>query len=593
MPKVFDIENFEYNEAANLINLPIINNNHKLLDNTIYDIEDSILLCENPEIQLVPIRNNIFYIRPEFLENPTEAKFINIKNEIDAYINNYNTLCNQLNDFLNDISISLKKIEKPVNGLRIEVERIRNQFEYNIKNLCIPFISGQEGLDKIDISKLSESQKALFEKEKLIITRKIDRFKTESEYLNEHYKESFRILNNSVKIICDNIKNIPLLIVDFQNNVEEGMEKSEEILENFDSKENYDNFHVYFEKLKDSLKIIQNEKELKEYEMKKMIDNLEKQYKNREYNFESLKIEISKNIEDLKDESNSIENDIRELRNKLNQIELEFPKIDFTDIIVNKIFETLDSSVEIIKAEENSIQKGIMKIEIDQIIKITSLDLLFLMDTTGSMEEFFISAKNNLINIIDKIRNEQKEIEINLGFIGYKDIKEISKDECKPITFSNDHQFIKNEINKITIGGGDDTAEDVAWAFEQANILEWKSNARFAILITDAPCHGLKYHDEGLYDDYPGGIVGRKTIEESIKELIEKNISLFCIQLRKDTEKMYKIIENIYNEKNEKEEAKCSFLKVNMNSPEKLSEEIIKKSLDIYKKQRKNKQIPK
>ena len=39
----------------------------------------------------------------------------------------------------------------------------------------------------------------------------------------------------------------------------------------------------------------------------------------------------------------------------------------------------------------------------------------------------------------------------------------------------------------------------------------WKNNARFAILIADAPCHGIKYHSMG--DSYPYGVPNRKNIE--------------------------------------------------------------------------------
>ena len=48
----------------------------------------------------------------------------------------------------------------------------------------------------------------------------------------------------------------------------------------------------------------------------------------------------------------------------------------------------------------------------------------------------------------------------------------------------------------IKVGGGDDTAEDVAWAFEKINKKNWKSNCKVVILVTDAPCHGIKYHEK-------------------------------------------------------------------------------------------------
>ena len=47
----------------------------------------------------------------------------------------------------------------------------------------------------------------------------------------------------------------------------------------------------------------------------------------------------------------------------------------------------------------------------------------------------------------------------------------------------------------------------------------WKNKARFAILVTDEPCHGLKYHDPELLDDYPKGVPNGENIENLVQQL--------------------------------------------------------------------------
>ena len=47
----------------------------------------------------------------------------------------------------------------------------------------------------------------------------------------------------------------------------------------------------------------------------------------------------------------------------------------------------------------------------------TSLDLLFIVDATGSMYPYLIQIKNELINIINGIIDKWPGIDINLGFI--------------------------------------------------------------------------------------------------------------------------------------------------------------------------------
>ena len=92
-----------------------------------------------------------------------------------------------------------------------------------------------------------------------------------------------------------------------------------------------------------------------------------------------------------------------------------------------------------------------------------------------------------------------------------------------------------------------------------------KNNARIAILFADAPCHGNKYCDIDIRDNYPDGIVpNRRNIEELIEELAKNDISLYCTEITEYTRKMYKIFNDIY-----KNYQKCDFklipLKTNIN----------------------------
>lgn len=62
----------DYKKAASLMDSEIINRNHNILDSTVDCIEDSVLICENPEIELNPMRTEIFYLTPDFLTDPDE-----------------------------------------------------------------------------------------------------------------------------------------------------------------------------------------------------------------------------------------------------------------------------------------------------------------------------------------------------------------------------------------------------------------------------------------------------------------------------------------------------------------------------------------
>ena len=196
------------------------------------------------------------------------------------------------------------------------------------------------------------------------------------------------------------------------------------------------------------------------------------------------------------------------------------------------------------------------------------------MDLTGSMEKYLKEVKTNLLDIIDKVIDQTPGIDINLGFIGYSDIPEEGAGPYIDIDFTQNHTQLSNQINDLATNGGGDTPEDVAWAFEKALIKTWKSNAKFIVFIADAPGHGLKYYSDD--NKYPNGIEGRKDIEESIEELVKDNISLFCVKINDNTQKMFNIFQNVYNKY---QSAKFEIVDYNQNI---FSEEVVKSVVEIY-----------
>ena len=156
------ISEIDYNQAVNLMNSTIIEKNHNILDLTVDDIEESALICEYPEIELNPMRSQIFYLMPEFLIDTNEEKLLKVKKEIEFYIKEYEKLCNKMNDFGDKTNKYLNDLLYPSDNLKKEIEKIIKQFEETIKNLCIPLILEIEGLNTIDISKLNPNRKYEF-----------------------------------------------------------------------------------------------------------------------------------------------------------------------------------------------------------------------------------------------------------------------------------------------------------------------------------------------------------------------------------------------------------------------------------------------
>ena len=576
----YSILKLDYNEAANLINTKIITKTHKLLDTSKVKLEDSALICKFPEIELMQMHSELFYIPPEFLVNPQNPDLIELNKNIEIYKNGYERLCKIINDTVTSQSESIKKLKDPSINLINEIVKITKQFEETVKNLCIPLISKNEGLD-IDLNKLTEIEKEEFFEDKQKIGAEINKFINDSYHLYEKYNELFKKIYKRIHEICNSINEIPSTITYLQELVEEGKSNYEIVLEELTDEENYQNIlkKKPFIKIKESYDIINNE-------VKKILNKVEERQKkiNENYNtnkssFDSLKEERKKIIDDLALKSNSIINKIKEIREKYKQKEMVFPEIKISNLIVDQLSQSMDDSLELIIEENFSIKNGFKKIEceVEKVRSKLSLDLLIVMDTTGSMEQYVEVTKKKLLLIIDKIKEKNNNVTINLGFIEYKDVIEIYENKCLDIDFTEEYSLVKEQINMIKVGGGDDTAEDVAWAFEKVNKKNWKSNCKVVILVTDAPCHGIKYHEKNLMDNYPNGVLCSINIEESVDQMAKNQICLICIKLKEDTNIMYKIFKDIYKKNN------CLFDIVPINSSDKLIDQISKKTSEIYK----------
>jgi len=265
------------------------------------------------------------------------------------------------------------------------------------------------------------------------------------------------------------------------------------------------------------------------------------------FNFESFRNEMDRIMKYLTDFLNSIREEIIEMRKKNNITDTKVPELKAVSTISDSIVKSINRAYEIIISYEIKIKRELESfIVLINIEEKTSLDLLFVMDLTGSMSYYIEEAKDNILEIINRVISDCPGIDINLGFIGYRDIEEHEYGYYVDVNFTKNYTELKGIIDDVYADGLADTPEDVSWAMEKSLQKDWKNNARFVILVADAPNHGFEYHDNFLEDSYLDGIPGNKNLTESIQELAESNVSLFCLKITELTDIMYKIFEVIY-----------------------------------------------
>lgn len=196
--------------------------------------------------------------------------------------------------------------------------------------------------------------------------------------------------------------------------------------------------------------------------------------------------------------------------------------------------------------------KLVMVVLGDQINTVT-LDLLFIMDITESMQDLLDETRDSIKYILDKIKRDSPGIDVRFAYEGYRDFADLKEGQkYYTIDFETDLDLFKSKLDEIkAIGGGDD-AEDVAGGLNAGLNMNWRSNARYAILIADAPGHGNQYHDAEVQDDYGNGDPNGLVLEELMEKYVDNNINLCLTKIDEYTDIMFDRMMQAYKARSEK-----------------------------------------
>ena len=207
------------------------------------------------------------------------------------------------------------------------------------------------------------------------------------------------------------------------------------------------------------------------------------------------------------------------------------------------------------------------KLLVKLISKSSDLDVVFLMDCTGSMSYYINETKEKIEYVVNFVK-EEYENTVRIAFVGYRDHSDGDKRiECIP--FTGDISQFKECLQDIKACGGDDTTEDVLGGLEKVGELNWSSNIKVLIHIADAPQHGQRFHNLGkMADNYfdiePRGLKA----EEIVCKIKEKKIKYFFVKINGSTDKMIKEFNAIAGKK--------LIQNIDLKSPDLLSQMILR-----------------
>ena len=240
--------------------------------------------------------------------------------------------------------------------------------------------------------------------------------------------------------------------------------------------------------------------------------------------------------------SSSSENSIKAyLNNKKKKVELS----EFQKSYIKSQKEEFEKNYRILQEDFKILEEYEKKI-----FKDTNLDLMFIMDLTGSMGIWLEEAQKSINGIIEEITDNNPGSKIRISFVGYRDYQE--QDEQRQYfskEFTENINEITEYIKNLDCTGGGDLPEDIVGALETALNMKWESRAKYAILVCDAPCHGKKYHNIS-YDRFENGDPRGVTLEDVMKQFYQRDITFYCLEIDESTEKMFEIMKSEYNDQN-------------------------------------------
>ena len=168
--------------------------------------------------------------------------------------------------------------------------------------------------------------------------------------------------------------------------------------------------------------------------------------------------------------------------------------------------------------------------------KSTSIDLLLIMDIRNPSNPYFKEFKENIFSIIDNITERCPGIDINLGFVGYRDIYE----NFINLDFTQNYSNINYIIGNIKATNNGKFNKDILPLLELTLNKTWKSNAKLAIFVTD-PSNKAEGTD---YSEYLSN-----DIEEKTSQLTKESISLLCLINEKIKNGIFTAIDRVYDDK--------------------------------------------
>ena len=138
---------------------------------------------------------------------------------------------------------------------------------------------------------------------------------------------------------------------------------------------------------------------------------------------------------------------------------------------------------------------------------IGQLDLVFLVDETGSMGAYIEQVKRRLLELVAALRQSPLCRSLRLGLVTFRDHPPQEHSfVSRVVPLSDDLAAVETGVSRMQAQGGGDGPEAVTDGLRDLISLDWGERAaRVVVLVGDAPPHGVEPTGDGFPQGCPCG----------------------------------------------------------------------------------------
>lgn len=156
------------------------------------------------------------------------------------------------------------------------------------------------------------------------------------------------------------------------------------------------------------------------------------------------------------------------------------------------------------------------------------LDVVFVVDSTGSMHDEIRTVKEELTNIIGRINSGNQRVDVKVGVVTYKDYQDREYlTQTKQLTRNT--WSVVSFIRNLEARGGGDYEEAVGAGLNEAiHNMHWRNNAeKMIILVGDAPARNNIEYESNNYGNNPEFSQSRSNWKNAVSEAQDMNIRIY------------------------------------------------------------------